>query len=152
MKRSRRTPEAWKRLFGSERIPKSASAGGALPCKKHPVVKELRHSKVDLPKPDGGQTDWKRTAHRPAADALAAALHHEQEEHLHKLGCQTKALHEYDVALQVEAKELGKDHPKVTSLIEKVVLEKLSDDSKNRLNNGKCSTIKNTTSSFIDER
>lgn len=73
--------------------------------KKHPVVKDLRHSKVDLPKPDGGQMDWKRTAHRPAADALAAALHHEQEgEYLHKLGCQTKALHEYDAALQVEAK------------------------------------------------
>jgi tetratricopeptide (TPR) repeat protein len=89
--------------------------------KDHPVVRAFRH-KLELPSTP--ETSWKRTAHRPAAEALAESLHHEREgDYLHKLGYNDLAKHEYDMALKIEKHVVGPDHPMVTSLEQKVILE-----------------------------
>ena len=88
--------------------------------KDHPVVEDFRH-KLDVPPTTA---PWKRTAHRPAAELLAESLHHEREgDFLHKLGYDDLARHEYDAALKIEKHVVGAEHPMVTSLEEKIILE-----------------------------
>jgi tetratricopeptide (TPR) repeat protein len=82
----------------------------------HPVVEEF-HTKII------NSEEWKPSLHRVAADALSSSLAHEKEgDKLVKLGQKEKARHEYDVALKIEEKVVGQNHPMVNSLKEKIII------------------------------
>jgi hypothetical protein len=85
--------------------------------KDHPFVKELQEK---LHEPTGS---WKRAAHRHGAKALKASLQHEKaEDFLLKAGDKEHAHKEYNSALAIEEHVLGKTHPMVTSLKEKIII------------------------------
>ncbi|KAG7367613.1 expressed tetratricopeptide repeat protein [Nitzschia inconspicua] len=91
--------------------------------KHHPVVEEFRH-KLEIPQ--DGPASWKRTAHRHSAELLTESFQHEREgDILHKLGFDEKAKHEYDRALNIETHVVGKHHPMVIALKEKMILERI---------------------------
>lgn len=71
-----------------------------------------------LQKDDG----WKKTASRPGFKALTESLKHEKQgDYLSKCGRDDKAKIEYQKALTIERKVLGKDHARVRSVEQKLI-------------------------------
>lgn len=85
--------------------------------KDHPIIKEYQEK---LHQRAGS---WKRSAHRPGAEALKASLQHEKAgDFLVKAGDKEHAKMEYNSALAIEEHVLGRNHPMTTSLKEKVII------------------------------
>jgi hypothetical protein len=95
---------------------KSIKIEESLLGKSHPLVEKLR-SKLTAKK------GWTKTAQRNEMNALEQSFKHEKRgDYLVKTGQKDSAIREYTASLKIEMTIMGKEHPVVTSLVQKVIL------------------------------